>query len=547
MKTDNKFFYCAFLFVFFGAGVLYPADSRYALVIGNSNYRDRNISNLTNPSNDAADIASGLKDLGYNVTLKTNVPLREMLNAIRDFTGDLARSTDNEGFFWFAGHGLSVKNVHYLLPVDVDPTDDFSIPRTAFSVDDLMEEIGNARNRTNLIVIDACRNAVLPGSRSVGSRGLTVMSRDDYRIRGNKLIYSTMAGKVASDGVSGSRNSPFAQAFVAKMKEPESFDDVFLEIANETLRLTRGDQEPYALGAFALKSYSLNPKGVEAAQAAAIQAAVQAALAAQANQAAPAAGQEQAAARPVETAPDKPARVKPEPEPKAPRVPKERVPKEPKITDNDFALDGSKVLSLSTGALLYPSTFTEGSFGGNIKFTFFEKYGSYGDFFFIPNSFCFSVDILRGTKKVESHHSTMPKDGMEKFSGGIFSLGAMYKIRAGESQRFIISVGPSFDLFLLGMQFFYDGTRYNYRYDDVKADTRISCEPCIGINGGFGFRLNQQFSLDFNVSLKNTFSGKQIDLNTKNESGDSVAYKFGYSDSFNLFGAFLGVTMWFPR
>jgi|GEM_PF-5183032 len=246
--------------VFFGTGFLFATDNRFALVIGNGDYRDKSIAPLVNPVNDATDIAAALKDLGYSVTLKTNIGLREMIDVITDFAFDLKRSGENEGFFWYAGHGLSIKNIHYMLPVDVDPVNENIIARGSYSVDDLMDEIGSARNRTNLIVIDACRNTLLPGSsRTVGGRGLVMLASDDYRLAGNKVVYSTMAGKTASDGVPGSRNSPFAQAFIANIKKPEAFDDVFLDIASETMRLTHGEQQPYSMGNFAVKSYALNP------------------------------------------------------------------------------------------------------------------------------------------------------------------------------------------------------------------------------------------------------------------------------------------------
>jgi len=259
MSRIQKSFWFVFLLVFVGGGFLF-AQNRYALVIGNGRYQSRDISPLANPANDATDMAAVLKELGYNVTLRTNAGLRDMLDALRDFSLDLRRSSENEGFFWFAGHGLSVRNIHYMLPVDVDPVNDNIIARGSVSVDDLMEEIGNARNKTNLIVIDACRNTLLPGgSRNVGSRGLAVLAADDYRVSGNKIVYSTMAGRTAADGVPGSRNSPFAQAFISNIKNPESFDDLFLDIANETMRLTRGDQQPYSMGTFAVKSYTINP------------------------------------------------------------------------------------------------------------------------------------------------------------------------------------------------------------------------------------------------------------------------------------------------
>ena len=49
------------------------AEIRFALVIGNGAYR--NVPALTNPPNDAKDIAAALKSLGFNVTLKLDLDL----------------------------------------------------------------------------------------------------------------------------------------------------------------------------------------------------------------------------------------------------------------------------------------------------------------------------------------------------------------------------------------------------------------------------------------------------------------------------------------
>jgi hypothetical protein len=91
-----------------------------------------------------------------------------------------------------------------------------------------MEEIERTNNKTNLIVIDACRDSLLPGnsgrSRGGGSRGVTVLSLDDARIKGNKIVYSTLAGKTAADGAEGSRNSPFAEAFLRHIKSPQTLN-----------------------------------------------------------------------------------------------------------------------------------------------------------------------------------------------------------------------------------------------------------------------------------------------------------------------------------
>jgi hypothetical protein len=253
----------ALFFCLLVSGTLF-AQNRYALVIGNNDYQNE-VTPLNNPANDAEDIAAAIRDMGYEVVLQKNVTLDQMIRAVDQFTTSLSRNADSEGFFWFAGHGLSVKEQHYLLPINVNPDNDNMIFRTSYSVDELMGEIERANNKTNLIVIDACRNRLLPGnssrSRSVGSRGLVVLSLDDARIKGNKIVYSTLAGKTAADGAAGSRNSPFAEAFLHNIRSPQTFDDAFIDISQETLRLTRGEQEPYSMGTFAVKSYSLNLSG----------------------------------------------------------------------------------------------------------------------------------------------------------------------------------------------------------------------------------------------------------------------------------------------
>jgi hypothetical protein len=250
-------------FCFLVSGIV-SAQNRYALVIGNNGYQNE-VTPLNNPVNDAEDIAGAARELGYEVTLLKNVTLEQMLRAVDQFSINLSRSAESEGFFWFAGHGLSVREQHYLLPINVNPESDNMITRTSYSVDELMGEIEKAGNKTNLIVIDACRNRLLPGnsnrSRSVGSRGLAVLSLDDARIKGNKIVYSTAAGKTAADGAAGSRNSPFAEAFLHHINSPQTFDDAFIDISTETMRLTRGEQEPYSMGTFAVKSYSLSPAG----------------------------------------------------------------------------------------------------------------------------------------------------------------------------------------------------------------------------------------------------------------------------------------------
>lgn len=85
---------------------------RIALVIGNSNYT---ASPLKNPANDAEDLATTLRSLGFEVITRKNASQREMKQAVREF-GQKLRGAE-AGLFFFAGHGLQVRGINYLVPV----------------------------------------------------------------------------------------------------------------------------------------------------------------------------------------------------------------------------------------------------------------------------------------------------------------------------------------------------------------------------------------------------------------------------------------------
>ena len=104
----------------------------------------------------------------------------------------------------------------------------------------------------------------------------------------------------------------------------------------------------------------------------------------------------------------------------------------------EFSLDGKKVLSIGTAPFFDISHLT---FSGSLTCAFYEKYGPYGNFFFIPNSFFVSAELLYYT--VEYPQKSGPfgykAGGQEGLTGGIFGLGALYKIRLDRDQRFILS------------------------------------------------------------------------------------------------------------
>src|SRR5215470_16463083 len=90
-----------------------PEAQKVALVIGNSEYPK---APLKNPVNDATAVESTLKKLGFSVTTVRNADLRRMRGAIDEFTARLGPGS--LGFFYYAGHGIQVNSVNYLVPID---------------------------------------------------------------------------------------------------------------------------------------------------------------------------------------------------------------------------------------------------------------------------------------------------------------------------------------------------------------------------------------------------------------------------------------------
>jgi uncharacterized caspase-like protein len=251
MKNVRTFVIAALLLCY--SGVVF-AQNRYALVIGNAAYT--RIDRLSNTLNDARDIAASLTKLGFAVDLKLNVTEKQFGDAVDAYVKKLSANRDNEGFFWYAGHGIQINDQNYLLPVDIAVDTERTLQRSAYSLNELLDEFSKAKNKVNVVVLDACRNNPIPGNaRGSGKRGLAVIND----VQGDTfLMFSTAPGEEADDG-KGTRNSPFATAFLKNIASAEPVVMVAVDVANETLALTGQKQRPFIRGSIISdKYYSLN-------------------------------------------------------------------------------------------------------------------------------------------------------------------------------------------------------------------------------------------------------------------------------------------------
>lgn len=228
-------------------------ERRIALVIGNSNYF--NLSYLRNAQKDASDIADILLDLGFDVVQAYETNYEEMKTALNRFSG-LAGNYD-VALFYFAGHGLQDEGKNYLIPINAE-LEFRSELRSLLQCDDVMQRMSATGAPTQLIFIDACRNAKNSWSRDT-SEGLARMEGE----AGAVIVFSTQSGKVALDG--DGDNSPFALSLLQNLsKSSASFSETMNGVVRDTYQATDQKQYPLIVGTL-LTDFNFNPGNVSVA------------------------------------------------------------------------------------------------------------------------------------------------------------------------------------------------------------------------------------------------------------------------------------------
>lgn len=224
------------------------AEKRVALVIGNDLYPnlppDRQ---LKKAANDATSVADALRALGFEIVLGTNLGRQGMIDRLADFTERLEPG-DTAAVF-YAGHGVAIAGVNYLVPSDVPTVVEGAEARVrgaSIAEPDVIAELQAKSVRVAFVVIDACRDNPFPraAGRSIGNtRGLA----DARPARGIFTLYSAGIGQTALDQLSSNdtaHNSVFTRIFVEELKRPElHLGDLAVEVRERVaaLALTASD------------------------------------------------------------------------------------------------------------------------------------------------------------------------------------------------------------------------------------------------------------------------------------------------------------------
>jgi tetratricopeptide (TPR) repeat protein len=238
---------------------------RIALVIGNSDYR--NVIKLINPKKDAELVAASLRNVGFAaVTSLTEAPRATLLEALQAFAEDA--KTADWAVVYYAGHGVEVNGVNYLIPIDARITSGSDISVQGVPASQIIAaEVG--AKKLKLVVLDACRDnpfplsaatpppnviaSAAPAASSDAARSLArslAQGKGLAAIKveaGTLIVFAAKDGQTALDG--DGEHSPFAVAVAQRLATPGvEINKLFRLVRDDVMEATAGRQEPYTYG-----------------------------------------------------------------------------------------------------------------------------------------------------------------------------------------------------------------------------------------------------------------------------------------------------------
>ena len=236
------------------------AEKRVALVVGNAAYQT--VPQLPNPSRDASAVAKMFRDAGFDtVETQLNVGNLEFKRAIRRFeaTADQA----DIAVVYYAGHGLEIGGVNYMIPVDARLASDRDAEDEAIPLERLVSSADGAK-LLRLVILDACRDnpfvTTMRRERKMATNRAVIagLGKVEPTSTDTLIAYAAKAGSTADDG--SGEHSPFTTAVLRNLTVPGL--DVrlaFGRVRDEVLKATGNRQEPFVYGSLGGGNISLVP------------------------------------------------------------------------------------------------------------------------------------------------------------------------------------------------------------------------------------------------------------------------------------------------
>ena len=232
--------FCALVFVALALGQRsgHAEETRFALVIGNAEYK---AGTLATPANDAGLVADALQAAGFTVTGARDLDQATLRETFREFLGQVsAAGPDAVALVYLAGYGLQFEGENYFVPVDADIARDVDVPLQAIRISDFMQPLASMPGRVKIVILDAARqNPFARGGQPLAS-GLALVDPAPNTV----IAFNAAPGTVAPDeqGPYGAYATSLTEMIAAGGL---SLDDIFTRLRLRVSELTQGAEVPW--------------------------------------------------------------------------------------------------------------------------------------------------------------------------------------------------------------------------------------------------------------------------------------------------------------
>ncbi len=215
-------------------------EMRFALVIGNDEYKS---AKLATPANDAGLIADALQTAGFTVTGARNLDQATLRESFREFLGQVsAAGPDAVALVYLSGFGLQFDGENYFVPVDADIQRASDIPLQAIRVSDFTQPLAGLPGRVKIVILDAARQNAFTGGDQPLASGLALVEP----IPGMAIAFNAAPGTVAPEEA-----GPYG-AYASALTEMVttgglSLTDLFSWLRLRVSDITKGAEVPWSV------------------------------------------------------------------------------------------------------------------------------------------------------------------------------------------------------------------------------------------------------------------------------------------------------------
>lgn len=206
-----------------------------SLIIGINNYQHFSV--LDNCINDAEDVHSFLKEIGFESTLLIDSTLADLIDVVKHFKESILE--DTVSIIFFSGHGLQDEKYNFLVATDSDVRYIEDIKYNCFLADDLI--LQNSKKNLHIVILDACRNNPFYSGKKSVTIGLMKMNAP----AGTLIAFSTSPNSTSIERT-GERNGVYTKHLLKNMLTPNlPAELVFKNTRNDVMLDTSEKQIPW--------------------------------------------------------------------------------------------------------------------------------------------------------------------------------------------------------------------------------------------------------------------------------------------------------------